>query len=167
MNNRTINQQTQKIIKDIKLIRERDGVSYQEIANRTEANGEPVSISTIKNVFSDKVTHNHSYEHVIKPIARALQHDRNNDADYELLEARLALKEIVVQQQQDLIAELKERLQRKDTKHKEREDLYIEQISFYRDQIRFKDEQIVRYQANIDRKDAALRKWMVEDNVGD
>lgn len=167
MSNPQINQQTQKIIKDIKVIRERDGVSYQEIANRTEANGEPVSLSTIKNVFSDKVVRNHSYEHVIKPIARALQPDRSNDTDYELLESRLALKEIVVQQQQDLIAELKERLQRKDTKHKEREDLYIEQISFYRDQIRFKDAQIERYQANIDRKDAMLRKWIMEDNTGD
>ena len=57
-----------KVIEDLKIARKEKGISYQEIANRTQANGEPVSLSTIKLVFSEKTKHNHNYENVILPM---------------------------------------------------------------------------------------------------
>ena len=40
----------------------------------------------------------------------------------------------------------------------------MEQIEFYKDQIKFKDEQIKRFAENIDRKDAMLRKFFTKDD---
>jgi hypothetical protein len=161
-----VNEQTRRIINDLRLVREAAHITYQEIANRTEANGEPVSLSTIKKVFSDSYSHDHSYEHTIKPIARALEPaDKiNNDVDYQLLAARLELKGIIIAQQKDIIADLKARLDRKETRHKEREALYLEQIAFYKDQICFKDAEIKRSHLNIDRKDAMLRSLLTDDD---
>jgi transcriptional regulator with XRE-family HTH domain len=154
-----------EIIKDLRIVREQKGITYQQIADITEANGEAVSLSTIKKVFGGEYNHNHSYEHTIRPIARALEAEdkKVGDIDYQLLVARLELKDTILQQQEEIIKALKTRLERKDSRHKDREALYLEQIDFYKDQIRFKDEQIRRYQANIDRKDAMLRKLLAEE----
>lgn len=155
-----------EIIKDLRIVREQKGITYQQIADITEANGEAVSLSTIKKVFGEEYNHNHSYEHTIRPIARALEAEdkKISDIDYQLLVARLELKENILQQQDEVIKELKIRLEKKESRHKDREAVYLEQIAFYKDQIRFKDEQIKRYQANIDRKDAMLRKLLADED---
>ena len=40
----------------------------------------------------------------------------------------------------------------------------MEQIDFYKEQIKFKDEQIKRFAENIDRKDAMLRQFLITDD---
>ena len=158
-----------KVIEDLKIARKEKGISYQEIANRTEANGEPVSLSTIKLVFSEKTKHNHNYENIILPIANALSPSDENDIDVKLLQARLDLKDEMIKEKSKIIEEQKERISYKDHNHKERERFLIEQIEFYKEQIkakdeqiRFRDKQIRRYEENIDRKDKELKRLYTE-----
>ena len=164
-----VNKKVAKVINDLKIVREQKNISYQEIANRTEANGEAVSLSTIKSVFSDKQKHNHNYENTILPIARALEPEDKDDVDVQLFEARLDLKDEMLKEKMRTIEELKERIAAKEEKHKYREHFLIEQIDFYKEQIkakdeqiRFRDKQIKRYEENIDRKDKELRRLYTE-----
>ena len=159
-----------KIIEELKVAREQKKISYKEIVARTEANGEGVSIGSVKNVFSKTTKHNHDYQHTILPIIHVLTPERADDIDFELLKTRVDLKDSFIQQKNDEIEELKERLESKSQKHKERERFLIEQIEFYKEQIKikdeqikFRDEQIKRYETNIDRKDAMIRKFIEEE----
>lgn len=151
-----------KVIEDLKVAREKKGISYQEIANRTEANGEPVSLSTIKLVFSEKTKHNHNYENVILPIANALAPDDNDDIDIKLFQARLDLKDAMLKEQKRTIEDLKERLSNKDQRYKEREVFYKELIKSNKEELQFKNDQIRRFEENIDRKDAMIRELILE-----
>lgn len=150
-----------KVIEDLKVAREKKGISYQEIANRTEANGEPVSLSTIKLVFSEKTKHNHNYENVILPIANALAPDDNDDIDIKLFQARLDLKDAMLKEQKRTIEELKERLSNKDQRYKDREVFYKELIKSNKEELQFKNDQIRRFEENIDRKDAMIRELIL------
>lgn len=150
-----------KVIEDLKVAREKKGISYQEIANRTEANGEPVSLSTIKLVFSEKTKHNHNYENVILPIANALAPDDNDDIDIKLFQARLDLKDAMLKEQNRTIEDLKERLSNKDQRYKEREVFYKDLIKSNKEELQFKNDQIRRFEENIDRKDAMIRELIL------
>lgn len=150
-----------KVIEDLKVAREKKGISYQEIANRTEANGEPVSLSTIKLVFSEKTKHNHNYENVILPIANALAPDDNDDIDIKLFQARLDLKDAMLKEQNRTIEDLKERLSNRDQRYKEREVFYKELIKSNKEELQFKNDQIKRFEENIDRKDAMIRELIL------
>lgn len=151
-----------KVIEDLKVARVEKGISYQEIANRTEANGEPVSLSTIKLVFSEKTKHNHNYENVILPIANALAPDDNDDIDIKLFQARLDLKDAMLKEQNRTIEDLKERLSNKDQRYKEREVFYKELIKSNKEELQFKNDQIRRFEENIDRKDAMIRELILD-----
>lgn len=48
-----------EFIEELKALRKEKGITYQQIADETEVNGEAVSLSTIKHVFSDKYSHDH------------------------------------------------------------------------------------------------------------
>lgn len=152
-----LNEQKLKFIAELKELREARGITYQQIADATEANGEAVSLSTIKHVFSDKYSHDHSWESVLRPIANVLMPPtEDDDLETRALQTRLELNKEIIKQLQD-------RLEAKEQKHKDREAFLMEQIDFYKAQIAFKDGEIKRFQENIDRKDAMLRKYLNED----
>lgn len=46
-----LNAKKVEFIDELKELRKEKGISYQQIADETEANGEAVSLSTIKHVF--------------------------------------------------------------------------------------------------------------------
>ena len=152
-----INEQKLKFIDELRELREVRGITYQQIADETEANGEAVSLSTIKHVFSEKYSHDHSWESVLRPIANVLMPpSEDDDLETRALQTRLELNKEIIKQLQD-------RIEAKEQKHKDREAFLMEQIAFYKDQIKFKDDEIKRFQENIDRKDAMLRKYLNED----
>lgn len=152
-----LNEQKLKFIAELKELREARGITYQQIADATEANGEAVSLSTIKHVFSDKYSHDHSWESVLRPIANVLMPpSEDDDLETRALQTRLELNK-------EIIKQLQNRLEAKEQKHKDREAFLMEQIDFYKAQIAFKDGEIKRFQENIDRKDAMLRKYLNED----
>lgn len=158
-----LNEQKLKFIAELKELREARGITYQQIADATEANGEAVSLSTIKHVFSDKYSHDHSWESVLRPIANVLMPpSEDDDLETKALQTRIELNKEIIKQLQDQLKHEKE-------SHKSREQFLIEQIDFYKEQIKTKDEelrfrakQIKRYEENIDRKDAELRRLYTE-----
>lgn len=152
-----LNAKKVEFIDELKALRKEKGISYQQIADETEANGEAVSLSTIKHVFSDKYNHDHDWKNVLRPIANVLMPpSEDDDLETRALQTRLELNK-------EIIKQLQARIETKEQKHKDREAFLMEQIAFYKDQIKFKDDEIKRFQENIDRKDAMLRKYLNED----
>lgn len=159
-----LNAKKVEFIDELKELRKEKGITYQQIADETEKNGEAVSLSTIKHVFSDKYNHDHDWKSVLRPIANVLMPpSEDDDLETRALQTRLELNKEIIKQLQD-------RLEAKEQKHKDREAFLLEQISFYKDQIVFyqdqmkvKDAEIKRFQENIDRKDSMLRKFLSEE----
>ena len=159
-----LNAKKVEFIDELKELRKEKGITYQQIADETEKNGEAVSLSTIKHVFSDKYNHDHDWKSVLRPIANVLMPpSEDDDLETRALQTRLELNK-------EIIKQLQERLATKEQKHKDREAFLLEQISFYKDQIVFyqdqmkvKDAEIKRFQENIDRKDSMLRKFLSEE----
>lgn len=159
-----LNAKKVEFIDELKELRKEKGITYQQIADETEKNGEAVSLSTIKHVFSDKYNHDHDWKSVLRPIANVLMPpSEDDDLETRALQTRLELNK-------EIIKQLQERLETKEQKHKDREAFLLEQISFYKDQIVFyqdqmkvKDAEIKRFQENIDRKDSMLRKFLSEE----
>lgn len=150
-----VNAKKLELINELKALRLEKGITYQDIADRTEANGEAVSLSTIKMVFSDRFQHDHDYNKVLRPIANVLSPPEDTLSD-KILQTRLDLKD-------EIIGQLQTRLDRKERVSKEREEFLKEQLQFYRDQIQFKDSQIKRLNEAIDRKDAMIRKYLINE----
>ena len=156
-----------EFIEELKALRKEKGITYQQIADETEVNGEAVSLSTIKHVFSDKYSHDHDWKTVLRPIANVLMPPtEDDDLETRALQTRIELNK-------EIIKQLQERLETKEQKHKDREEFLIEQIDFYKEQIktkdeqiRFRDKQIKRYEDNIDRKDAMIRELILEKRKG-
>ena len=151
-----VNEKKLELIEELKQLRLQKGITYQEIADRTEANGVAVSLSTIKQVFSPKFRHDHDYNKVLRPIADVLTPPDDDDLEIKILQTRLELKD-------EIIAQLQTRVNNKEEKHREREQFLMEQLAFYKEQIRFKDGQIQRHIEVIDRKDAIIRKYMFNE----
>lgn len=152
-----VNAKKLELINELKALRAEKGITYQEIADRTEENGEAVSLSTIKMVFSERFQHDHDYNKVLRPIANVLSPVSDDDSlNVRILQTRLELKD-------EIISQLQARLARKERVSKEREEFLKEQLQFYRDQIQFKDSQIKRLNEAIDRKDAMIRKYLINE----
>lgn len=152
-----VNAKKSELINELKALRLEKGITYQDIADRTEANGEAVSLSTIKMVFSERFQHDHDYNKVLRPIANVLSPVSDDDSlNVRILQTRLELKD-------EIISQLQARLDRKEHVSKEREEFLKEQLKFYRDQIQFKDSQIKRLNEAIDRKDAMIRKYLINE----
>lgn len=152
-----VNAKKQELIEELKALRLEKGYTYQQIADETELSGHPVSLSTVKLVFSDKRNHNHDYVNVLKPIADVLSPPSDDDdLTIKTLQTRLELKDEIISQYQT-------RLETKDKKCKDREAFYMQQIEFLQQQIAFKDEQIRHHNEAMDRKDAYIRE-LIQNN---
>lgn len=152
-----VNAKKLELIEELKALRKEKGITYQQIADETEALGTRVSLSTIKLVFSNKFSHDHDYNNVLKPIADVLSPPATEDQlELKILQTRLELKD-------EIIIQLQARIATKDRKHKNREEFLMEQLNFYKEQIQFKDSQIKRLNDAIDRKDEMIRRRLIED----
>ena len=67
-----VNVKKRELIEELKTLRVEKNITYQQIVDETAKNGTPVSLSTVKHVFSDRYNHDHDYENVLKPIAEVL-----------------------------------------------------------------------------------------------
>lgn len=152
----------QSIIDHLKKVKDEKQLTFQEIANITEANGEAVSLSCIKKVFSPNDPHVHDYRRTIRPIARAIL----GEVDDEVTGSYQAIneyKEFIIEQQELQIKLLLEQKEASSKKHKDREAFFIDQLAFYKEQIMFKDSQIKRLNEAIDRKDRMIRERLIEE----
>lgn len=146
-----------ELIEELKRLRLERGFTYQEIADKIEENGEPVSLSTIKLVFSDRDTHQHDYKRVLKPIANVLLPFEDDKTESQIVQTILDYKN-------EIIRQLQERIDKKESRYRLQIQSLEEDNKFLKDQIRFKDSQIKRLNEAIDRKDTIIRKKFIESS---
>ena len=160
-----VKEQSKNIIEHLKKVKDEKGLTFQEISDLTAENHEYVSVSTIKNVFSSSNKHVPDYNKTIKPIARVLIGDID-DNQYPIASSYAAIneyKDLIIEKLNEQIATLLSQKETSSKKHKEHESLLINQLDFYKEQIKFKDSEIKRLTANIDRKDAMIRKFVLKE----
>lgn len=83
---------SKELVDQLKAARKEKGISYQQIADATAEAGEPVSLATIKRVFSaGSDTRDFRYDTTLKPIARAVlgpDSEPEDDATNRLLDSQ-------------------------------------------------------------------------------
>lgn len=147
-----VNTKKLELIEELKELRIQKGMTYQQIADKTEENGEAVSLSTIKLVFSQNNQHDHDFNKILRPIANALSPQSENDSlETKTLTTELELKDEIIEQ-------LKNRIDAKESKFAEREQFYIKTIEFLQEQISSRDEQIKHHNEAMDRKDNTIKE---------
>ena len=139
MNQKTI----ADIVTKLQRVREENCLSYQKIVDMVEQNGEYVSLSTVKRVFSDgSEDFGFQFENTLKPIANAVL-GIYSETDVVTASEVDALKAIVAYKS-DRIIELEAQLNRT-------EDSYRRRLDFLKEQIALKDDRIDRRDAMIER----------------
>lgn len=136
----------QELIRQMKIIKESNEITYPRIIERMEKNGKVVSLTTLRRVFSEGSeanAANFSYENTLMPIAEVLLNveDVPTPEDAPNSQQIEALKAVVHCQNEEIarLHELKEHLE--------------DRISFLLEQIEKKDRRM-------DEKDEIIRKLM-------
>lgn len=127
-----------EIIRNLKRVRTENGLSISEIVNLCERNGESVSETTIKKVFSDgSEALGFNYESTLKPIVNALLGDHEETAETDMMISVAQFKEAKIKDLEAQMARM--------------EDSYKRRIEFLKDQIEIKD-------ARLDKRDEMITK---------
>ena len=127
-----------EIIRNLKRVRNEDGLSISEIVRMCEENGEAVSETTVKKVFAEgSEACGFNYEGTLKPIVNALLGGREETPETEMMISVAEFKAAKIK-------DLEEQLARQEASHKRR-------IEFLKKQIDIKDDRI-------DKRDAMISK---------
>jgi hypothetical protein len=96
--------EAQNLIEQLKIVRRQKGYTYQQLADKTEAIGRAVSLSTIKRVFAaDSDQYNFRYDTTLQPLAAVLL-DSTDDAEADALRAIIEVKNAQIAQLEEGIA---------------------------------------------------------------
>ena len=127
-----------EIIRNLKRVRQENGLSISEIVRICEESGNAISETTIKKVFSDgSEALGFNYENTLKPIINALLDDHEETAETDMMVSVAQFKEAKIQA-------LEAQLTRQ-------EDSYKRRIEFLMQQIEIKD-------ARLDKRDEMISK---------
>ena len=150
------------IIIQLKKVREEKGLSYSDILNLMEQNGDYLSKSTLSRVFaegSEEVSF--KYEETIRPIANALldiENIENDDSlDVQAMKSMIQHNDRVIKGLEQQITELKlmldqEKIQHHEKLEKERE-AFNRSIDFLKNQINLKDKRMDQLLEAVFKKD--------------
>jgi transcriptional regulator with XRE-family HTH domain len=142
---------TKDIIVKLKAVREEKGLSYSDILDLMEKNGDYLSKSTLSRVFAEGSEElSFKYEETIRPIANALLDiETIEDTDDLDLKAMKSLLKYKIQRIEELEAQLQSveaDLANEKVKHHEKIDSVREQytktIDFLKEQISLKDKRM-------------------------
>ena len=142
---------TRDLIIKLKEVREEKKLSYNDIFNLIEENGDFVSRSTIQRVFAEgSEDTSFKYEETIRPIAKALLDIETIEADDDLdIQAIKTLLKFKIQRIEDLeqkVRDLEAALSKEKLKYHEKLDKEREQhqrsIEFLKEQISLKDKRM-------------------------
>lgn len=123
---------TKDIIIKLKEVREEKKLSFQDIINLMEENGDYIAKSTLSRVFSDGSEELHfKYEETIRPIANALL-DIDRIEDDDVLDV-IAMKTLL-QYKDRRIKELEKQIQELETQISKEKNKYHEKLEKERDQ---------------------------------
>ena len=161
---------TKDLIVKLKEVREEKGLSYNDILELMEKNGDYLAKSTISRVFADGSEEmSFRYEETIRPIANALLDIENIEDDDNMdTKAMKSLLKYKIQRIEDLERQIehlqtaldKEKLKSHEKLEKERER-FNRSIDFLKEQISYKDQRMDLLLAAVQDKDK-LHKDMLE-----
>lgn len=142
---------TRDIILKLKEVREEKKLSYGDILDTMEKNGDFLSKSTLSRLFAEGSEDvSFKYEETIRPVAKALLDmetiEDTDDMDTKALKSLIKYKMQVIEDLERQIVELKsqlddEKLKRHEKMDKEREQFH-RSLDFLKDQISLKDHRI-------------------------
>lgn len=140
---------TQEVILKLKAVKKENELSLPRVLEMIEANGDYLSMTTLRRVFAANSEHDDSfsYDKTIRPIAKALlfqsnNHEESNNmtaVEVEGLKAIIRLKNEEIERLHEEIESIKEE--------------YVLRVAFLRDQIDKKDKRM-------DEKDDIIHKLM-------
>lgn len=162
---------TKDIILKLKEVRKEKDLSYGDILELMEKNGDYLSKSTISRVFQDgSETQSFRYEETIRPIAKALldieniEDDDNTDvrAMKSLLQYKIQRIEELEQQIEQLESSFnKERIKIHEKMEQEREQ-WSRSLEFLKAQITLKDLRIDRLLNAVQSKDSQVEQLLLQ-----
>ena len=142
---------TKDIIMKLKAVREEKGLSYTDILDLLEKNGDFLSKSTLSRVFAEGSEEiRFRYEDTIRPIANALldieTEEDTDDMDTKAMKSLLKYKIQRIEELEQKIEHLeaaldKEKIKYHDKLDEERE-LYNRRVDFLKEQISLKDKRM-------------------------
>ena len=142
---------TKDIIIKLKEVREEKGLSYGDIMNLMESNGDFLSKSTISRIFADGSEEcSFRYEETIRPIAKALLDietiEDDDNMDIRAMKSLLKYKIERIEELERKIEHLESALDKEKIKYHEKLDREREQhqksIEFLKNQIDLKDKRM-------------------------
>ena len=147
---------TSEIILKLKEIREEKGLSYGDILNLLEKNGDFLSKSTLSRVFQEGSENlSFRYEETIRPIAKALLDIETIEADDNLdVQAMKTLLQYKIQRIEELEWQLEQINALFDKKLEQERIVWTKDIDFLKEQICFKDQQINLLMRSVQEKDS-------------
>lgn len=142
---------TREIILKLKEVREEKGLSYGDILEIMEKQGDFLSKSTLSRLFAEGSENgSFKYEETIRPVAKALLDietiEDTDDMDVQAMKSLLKYKIQLIEDLEKKIEDLsnnltKEKLKYHEKLDKEREN-FQKSLSFCREQINLKDKRI-------------------------
>ena len=142
---------TKDLIIKLKEVREEKGLSFNDILDLMEKNGNYLAKSTLSRVFADGSEEwNFKYEETIRPIANALldieNEEETDDLDTKALKALLKFKIERIEELEQQIEQLESALDKEKIKSHEKLDEERERfnrsIDFLKEQIAYKDKRM-------------------------
>lgn len=142
---------TKDIIIKLKEVREEKKLSFQDIINLMEQNGDYIAKSTLSRVFSDGSEELHfKYEETIRPIANALldiDHIEDDDVlDVIAMKTLLQYKDRRIKELEKQIHELETQISKEKNKYHEKlekeRDQHQRSVEFLKNQIDLKDKRM-------------------------
>lgn len=142
---------TKDIILKLKEVREEKGLSYGDILDLMEKQGDFVSKSTLSRVFAEGSEDcSFKYEETIRPIAKALLDietiEETDDMDVQAMKSLLKYKMQLIEDLEKKVEELTTEIAIEKLKHHEKVDKeranFQKSIDFCREQIALKDNRI-------------------------
>lgn len=161
---------TKDIIVKLKEVREEKGLSYNDIMELMEKNGDYLAKSTLSRVFAEgSEEQSFRYEETIRPIANALLDiETIEDTDNMDVRAMKSLLKYKIERIEDLekqIEHLQTALDKEKIKHHEKleeeRERFNRSIDFLKEQVAYKDKRMDLLLNSVYEKDA-LHKEMLE-----
>ena len=158
------------IIVRLKEVREEKGLSYNDILNLMEQNGDYLAKSTISRVFADgSEEQSFRYEETIRPIANALLDidniEETDNMDTRAMKSLLKYKNDRIVELEQRIEQLESALDKEKLKYHEKMDAERERwnrsIDFLKEQVAYKDKRMDLLLDAVQEKDS-LHKEMLE-----
>ena len=149
---------SKEVILKLKEVREEKGLSYGDILDLMEQNGDFLSKSTLSRVFADGSEDiKFRYEDTIRPIAKALLDIETIDEDDELdVKAMKSLLKLKMQRIEELERQIeKDKIKNHEKLEKER-DQFQKSIEFLKEQLAYKDKRMDEFMESVKEKDKQL-----------